>query len=483
MEQEIWKDIKGYEGQYQVSSLGNVRTLDYKKTGTIRLMKLEKRKNGLYVMTKDFVRHEVHKLVASTFLENYEEGMVIHHKDGNVGNNHFYNLECCQSSKFVSLSGEEWRSVVGFEGRYEVSNLGRVRSFVRYSRWQQVPRLMKPRISSRGYFMVRLKYGDGSSKADVVHRLVALAFIDGYKEGYVVNHKDENKLNNRVENLEWVSYRENTLYGSAISKMETKVLAEMAIEVERTDAIGEVIARYKSISAASRSTGLSISSIKVRCRRHVDGWRIKGDKFVPMPRCIEERSQEEWRDVQGYEGRYQVSSWGRVKAMPRLITSGPFKNTIVPEKILKLQCNWDRRMVVTLTLRGKQKHEQIHRLVANAFLKKPNNECDQVNHKDENPQNNYVGNLEWCTAKYNTNYGVSQLNRQNMSAVLEKRNQFGLYGAEKPVLCVDMDGCIVSSYRSISEAARIFKLSSSHISACCKGKRKSAGGYMWVYAE
>ena len=92
MANEVWKDLIGYEGQYQVSNLGKVRTLDYKKTGTIRLMKLEKRKHGLYVMTKDFVRHEVHVLVARAFIYEYEDGMEIKHKDGNILNNNSENL-------------------------------------------------------------------------------------------------------------------------------------------------------------------------------------------------------------------------------------------------------------------------------------------------------------------------------------------------------------------------------------------------------
>jgi len=481
MANEVWKDLIGYEGQYQVSNLGKVRTLDYKKTGTIRLMKLEKRKHGLYVMTKDFVRHEVHVLVARAFIYEYEDGMEIKHKDGNILNNNSENLECYTPQQFVSLEGEEWRNVVGFEGRYEVSNLGRVRSLVKYSRWQKVPRLLTTRINCNGYLMIMLKAEDGSFKTDVVHRLVARAFVDGYQKGLVVNHRDENKLNNHADNLEWITSRENTLYGSAIKKMEAKVLADMAQEVERFAPNGNVIAIYKSLSAASRSTGLSIAAIKARCRRHAEGWRMKGDGFIPKQDKEEVRNPEEWRDVVGYEGRYQVSSWGRVKAMARHICSGFIMNGIVPEKMLKLRSNKNGRLTVSLTLNGMQKNKQVHRLVAMAFLTRPSEEYDQVNHKDENPQNNYVGNLEWCTSKYNANYGIHHLNNQEMHHIVEQRNRLSLYGAEKPVLCIDEDGCVIRRYKSLSAAARLLKLSSSHISACCKGKRLTVGGYRWAY--
>lgn len=106
--------------------------------------------------------------------------------------------------------------------------------------------------------------------------------------------------------------------------------------------------------------------------------------------------KEVWKSIRGYEGLYEVSSTGyirRTKETNRLRTDG----------ILKFG---KRRnyLKVTLCINGTNKDFAVHRLVAEAFIPNPNN-YPYVNHKDENPTNNNVSNLEWCTAKYNTNYG------------------------------------------------------------------------------
>lgn len=116
---------------------------------------------------------------------------------------------------------EEWRDVVGFEGYYKVSNLGNVKSCDRYVNCSRGlnKRLWKGKLltkiisSTRGYEQVSLSV-DGKSHKVYVHRLVAEAFLTGKHD--TVNHVDGNKLNNSVDNLEWVSYSENNLHAYAI---------------------------------------------------------------------------------------------------------------------------------------------------------------------------------------------------------------------------------------------------------------------------
>lgn len=118
--------------------------------------------------------------------------------------------------------------------------------------------------------------------------------------------------------------------------------------------------------------------------------------------------KEIWKDIKGYEGLYQVSNLGRVKSLKRNCKGGHGSNRIVNERILA-QCNTGRDRDykgVRLCKNKILKSFQIHRLVAEAFIPNSNNyPC--VNHKKEFEKwNNKVSNLEWCTYKYNINYGT-----------------------------------------------------------------------------
>lgn len=163
---------------------------------------------------------------------------------------------------------------------------------------------------------------------------------------------------------------------------------------------------------------------------------------------------EEWRDVKGYEGLYQVSNWGRVKSFCK------------SEKIL-VSFSLGNYLGVKLRKNGNNKTCTVHRLVASAFI--PNSKgFSQVNHKDENKQNNDVNNLEWCDVKYNINYGTrTKRMAENLSVAIEQ---------------VAFDGTIVKKWNSLHEAGRN-GFSIGHICQCCKGKRHYHKGYIWRYAE
>lgn len=109
---------------------------------------------------------------------------------------------------------EIWKDIKGYEGLYKVSNLGRVKSLSRRDRLNRViqEKVLKPGSNKVGYLHVNL-YKEGRVKICKVHRLVAQAFIPNPEDKPEVNHKDEDKTNNKVENLEWMTCKENINYG------------------------------------------------------------------------------------------------------------------------------------------------------------------------------------------------------------------------------------------------------------------------------
>lgn len=125
------------------------------------------------------------------------------------------------------IDGEVWKPVVGYESRYLVSNKGRLYSLTRN-------KLMTPRLNRGGYYKIRLY--DGIKKCDfTVHRLVASAFIPNPDNLPYVNHKDENKINNNADNLEWCSPKYNVNYGTGIKRnadARSKPIAQATLDGE-----------------------------------------------------------------------------------------------------------------------------------------------------------------------------------------------------------------------------------------------------------
>ena len=185
--------------------------------------------------------------------------------------------------------------------------------------------------------------------------------------------------------------------------------------------------------------------------------------------------EEIWKDVAGYEGKYQVSNLGRVKSLSRTINHSDGKNITRHGKILTPFKNAKGYCLVDL--RNKARHTvQVHRLVAQAFIPNPEN-LPQVNHKNENKTDNYVENLEWCTAKYNSNYGTRNIRRsKSMIGVLVNRKD-----QSKRVLCVETG----EIFDSISDIQRKKGINSHGVSNVLNNVKycHTAGGYHWQYAE
>ena len=172
---------------------------------------------------------------------------------------------------------------------------------------------------------------------------------------------------------------------------------------------------------------------------------------------------EIWKPIEGYEGRYEISNFGRVKSFAQDRKHGKIKTGNPTFK--------GYLSIVLYDAMGRKKYFPVHRLVADAFLDNPDS-LEQVNHRDEDKTNNFVGNLEWCSNGYNHNYGtrnerVGEANRCCETTSLK-------------VYSVDESGQI-EFFDSIGEAERQTGCSHSNIVRTLKGRTSHCGNRQWFY--
>lgn len=175
-------------------------------------------------------------------------------------------------------------------------------------------------------------------------------------------------------------------------------------------------------------------------------------------------NKEIWKPVKGYEGYYEVSNLGNVRSVDRVVVYSNGAKHSYKGTILSTRPNSAGYTTVRLSINQDRVNHFVHRLVAEAFLPNPNN-YPQVNHKDENPKNNALENLEWCSATYNINYG--------------NRNK----STRRPIVRLSLEGDYIDSYDGIRQAARELGLSNSGISGALTGTYYTHLGYCWVYKE
>lgn len=179
---------------------------------------------------------------------------------------------------------------------------------------------------------------------------------------------------------------------------------------------------------------------------------------------------EEWRDIQGFEGLYQVSNYGRVRAIDRFVNARYGGTQFRRGQIIKGVPMPNGYLCVGLWKNGKSKPQYIHRLVASAFIINPNN-YGEVNHKDEDKRNNHSVNLEWCDHLYNLNYGTVAKRISKTHLSLKKGKRIAQY----------KEGELISVYDSAEEACKQTGIDASAIRKVCLGRPKfrTAGGYIW----
>lgn len=181
---------------------------------------------------------------------------------------------------------------------------------------------------------------------------------------------------------------------------------------------------------------------------------------------------EIWKPVKNYEGLYEVSNLGRVRSLDRVVRNRSGFAVKKGKVIRDAAVNGGKYRKVGLWKNNTGTNALVHRLVAEAFIDNPNN-LPEVNHKDENPENNCVDNLEWCDNLYNMHYGT-----------LQERKTEKLRGrptGSQPVSQYTKEGELIARYDSALKAAEALNGDNSAICKCANGKVKTSYGFVWKW--
>jgi hypothetical protein len=347
------------------------------------------------------------------------------------------------------LLDTEIRKCISEVPNYEVSTLGNIRNVL-------TGKVLRQSIKC-GYFHVTLTYNK-LSKSFKIHRLVAITFIENPENKSDVNHKDKNKLNNKLENLEWMTRKENNIHrcqGIIITCNKNKPVFRVN---KYTD---EIIEEYNSIELAGEWAHKENLTKDSHNGRNAIGNCLKGlsklaYNFKWKHKNLNENLEGElWKQViienQDSENiKYFVSNLGRFKNSSGTIMDNYKTN----------ENGYIRVYIYNRTY-------ALHRVIAYAFLENPDNK-EQVNHIDGNKKNNAVKNLEWVT------------NTENQI----HKYKIGLGNCHtRPIIQYDLNMNKIKEFKSIIGAAKELNIGKSNIRGVLINYRKTAGGFIFKYLE
>lgn len=470
---ELWKPmlLNNEETGYFISSYGNVKDCNQVLQND-KFKKFEGHYTFDFKLNGKIKRVKIHRIVASTFIDNPHTLKNIKHIDNNPFNNTIKNLKWVIINQYepvnmnnidtemlvpkfkndkhvnkpkpkkqnieqnVTPQDEIWKEIYIEDeiSNYDVSNYGRVR----------VRKTLQLRslCTHTGYKGCTLIHKDKHYNQPV-HRLVSKAFIPNDDKTKIhINHIDYNKLNNHVSNLEWVTVSENNKH--AHQHIERK---STTIPIIRMDMDGTNPVRYESQSEARKEFGSYISN------------------------CLNGSAKQAYGYLWTYENKPEqnidVSFFKQIDNHPDFLISidGQIYNKTRNSLLTPRKTGYYMSVVLD------KKHYCIHRLLATYFIDKPENYNDNwiVNHIDGNKLNNHIDNLEWLSASDNTQHAYDNGARSNTNIIIQK----------------DLNGNIVGEYINATHASRVlnfgYNINSQILTACKNPKRPIRYGYRWEF--
>lgn len=352
-----------------------------------------------------------------------------------------YTLTRGLSRDSAIMNDDEYRPIPGFSDRYMVSTSGHVVSRAQGGRTME----LKTYPSVRGRKALVLSSDDGLVRS-YIDDIVAKTFIGDGKDGQRLVHVDGDWSNDSVDNLRWEDIR-------APKPKPEKRIGDEVVESIRRDWMNGV-----TPSEICNRYGVSQGFV------HTATKDLLRDPVAP-----DSEPGERWVDIEGYEGRYLVSSYGRIYS-----TGCGRRNPVM------LKPHSDAKGYQTVHLsdgHGNNEQLRVHRLVATAFCDGQSKSRGIVNHIDGDPSNNRADNLEWCTCKENTRHAIDVLGKTMGGSVPFKRastrtHAVDVGSAPSPLRLFSDDDVrfIRSDYRSSRQLAKMFGVNKSTIQRIRSGE-------------
>lgn len=260
IKEERWKTIPGFPN-YEVSDAGNAR-----RVGKTNNLKQYRGRITLYHGKNNPIKLHIGEVVSFLFIGKMPTDHIVWHINGDIRDNRVENLKYVPKCYYdmEDIEGEEWMDIPDYDGLYQISSKGRARSVfcdTNRSGDKRIikQRVLKPTITNYGYLVVGLTDKNGKCNSRLVHRLVAEAFIPNPKGLPIINHKDENKVNNSVDNLEWCTYSYNNSYNDSAKKRAKYHMRPVCVNKD-----GKCIMEFESVVATAKYFQVNPTTIHSR---------------------------------------------------------------------------------------------------------------------------------------------------------------------------------------------------------------------------